>query len=176
MLRFRRIRRRIPWGSQMLFFTMNLALFPGIGDPFFSQTLKKPKENQCVWLRTLKNLRKINVFALPEHLVTLGAPLGSPRPKNYWRRSAPSPTWAEDEVTKVWYPDMIKFAVKFGKLRTKKRILYIHKLPIHRKAATMLSDISMTHGFLGWCLKNKTKKSRKKSACGQQPRQRKPYK
>ena len=31
-----------------------------------------------------------------------------------------------------------KLAVKFGKLRTKRRILYIHKLPIHRKAATML--------------------------------------
>ena len=140
------IRFRIPWGSQMLFFTMNLALFPGIGDPFFSQTLKKPKEKQCVWLRTLKNLRKINVFALPEHLVTLGAPLGSPRPKNYWRRSAPSPTWAEDEVTKVWYPDMIKFAVKFGKLRTKKRILYIHKLPIHRKAAfTRMNSYEYEH-------------------------------
>ena len=26
----------------------------------------------------------------------------------------------------------IKLAVKFGKLRTKRRILYVHKLPIHR--------------------------------------------
>ena len=67
----------------MLIFTMFLELFPGIWDPFFSQTLKKPKENQYVRLQTLKNLREINVFALPEHLVTLGAPLGSPRPKNY---------------------------------------------------------------------------------------------
>ena len=63
--------------------TMILALFAGIGDLFLALTFKKPKENQCFWLRTLKNLRKINVFALPEHLVTLGAPLGSPRPKNY---------------------------------------------------------------------------------------------
>ena len=50
---------------------MILALFAGIGDLFLALTLKKPKENQCFWLRTLKNLRKINVFALPEHLVTL---------------------------------------------------------------------------------------------------------
>ena len=57
----------------MMILAMILELFPGIRDPFFSQTLKKPKENQCVWLRTLKNLRKIDVFALPEHLVTLGA-------------------------------------------------------------------------------------------------------
>ena len=57
---------------------MILALFAGIGDLFLALTLKKPKENQCFWLRTLKNLRKINVFALPEHLVTLGAPLGTP--------------------------------------------------------------------------------------------------
>ena len=60
----------------MLFFTMNLALFPGIWELFLDLNLKKPKENQCVWLRTLKNLRKIRVFAFPEHLVTLGAPLG----------------------------------------------------------------------------------------------------
>ena len=44
---------------------------------------------------------------------------------------------------------MIKFAVKFGKLRTKKRILYIHKLPIHRKAAfTRINygdDLSLIH-------------------------------
>ena len=36
------------------------------------------------WLRTLKNLRKINVFAFPKHLVTLGTPLGPPRPSS-WR-------------------------------------------------------------------------------------------
>ena len=52
---------------------MILALFAGIGDLFLVLTLKNPKENQCFQLRTLKNLRKINVFALPEHLVTLGA-------------------------------------------------------------------------------------------------------
>ena len=37
-----------------------------------------------------------------------------------------------------------KLAVKFGKLRTKRRILYIHKLPIHRKAATMLKTVPET--------------------------------
>ena len=63
--------------------TMILALVARIGDLFGALTLKKPKENRCVWLRTLKNLKKINVFAVPEHLVTLGAPLGPPRPKNY---------------------------------------------------------------------------------------------
>ena len=34
-----------------------------------ASNLKKPKENQCFWLRTLKNIRKMNVFALPKHLV-----------------------------------------------------------------------------------------------------------
>ena len=57
----------------MLYFTILWALFAGIGDPFLGLTLKKPKENQYFWLRTLKNLRKINVFALPEHLEPLGA-------------------------------------------------------------------------------------------------------
>ena len=70
----------------MMILAMILELFPGIRDPFFSQTLKKPKENQCFWLRTLKNLRKINVFAFPEHLVTQGAPLGLPRPKNIYHK------------------------------------------------------------------------------------------
>ena len=70
----------------MLYFTILLALFAGIGDPFLGLTLKKPKENQCFWLRTLKNLRKINVFAFPEHLVTLGAPLGPPRPKKIYHK------------------------------------------------------------------------------------------
>ena len=32
--------------------TMILALFAGIGDLFLALTLKKPKENQCFWLRT----------------------------------------------------------------------------------------------------------------------------
>ena len=53
----------------MLYFTILWALFAGIGDPFLALTVKKPKENQCFWLRTLKNLRKMNVFALPKHLV-----------------------------------------------------------------------------------------------------------
>ena len=73
----------------MLFFTMILALVPGIWDLFLDLNLKKPKENPCVWLRTLKNLRKINVFALPEHLVTLGAPLGPPRPDQIRKPSSP---------------------------------------------------------------------------------------
>ena len=50
----------------MLYFTILWALFAGIGDPFLGLTLKKPKENQCFWLRTLKNLRKINVFIFPD--------------------------------------------------------------------------------------------------------------
>ena len=44
--------------------TMILALFAGIGDLFLALTLKKPKENICVWLPTLKNEMKINVLAL----------------------------------------------------------------------------------------------------------------
>ena len=32
---------------------------------FLASNLKKPKENQCFWLRNLKNVRKINVFAPP---------------------------------------------------------------------------------------------------------------
>ena len=63
--------------------TLILALFAGIGDLFLDLTLKKPSENQCFWFRTLKNLRKINAFALPKHLATLESPLGPPRPKNY---------------------------------------------------------------------------------------------
>ena len=54
----------------MLVFTMIWALFPGIGDLFLALNLKKPEENQCFWLRTFKNLRKINVFAFPEHLAS----------------------------------------------------------------------------------------------------------
>ena len=60
-----------------------LALFDGIGHLFLALTVEKPEGNHCFWLPTLKNLRKINVFAVPGHLVTLGAPLGPPRPKNY---------------------------------------------------------------------------------------------
>ena len=55
---------------------MVLALFAGIGDPCLGLTLKKPKENQCFWLRALKNLRKICVFALPGHLVDPGVTIG----------------------------------------------------------------------------------------------------
>ena len=47
-----------------------------------------------------------------------------------WRQDGPS-------VAKMSQVG-IELAVKFGKLRTKRRILYIHKLPMHRKAATML--------------------------------------
>ena len=73
----------------MLFFTMILALFPGICDLFLDLNLKKPEEYQCFWLRNLKNLRKINVLAFPEHLVTLGAPLGPPRPDQIRKPSSP---------------------------------------------------------------------------------------
>ena len=57
-------------------FLMVFALFAGIGDLCLGLTLKKPKENQCFWLRALKNLKKINVFALPEHLVDPGVTIG----------------------------------------------------------------------------------------------------
>ena len=89
MLRFRWIRLirfRVPRGSFLLKNVRYFYNFAGIGDLFLALSLKKPKENQCFWLRTLKNLRKINVFALPEHLVTLGAPLGPPRPKNIYHK------------------------------------------------------------------------------------------
>ena len=55
------IRFRTSRGSQTLFFTMILVLFPGIEDLFLVLNLK-PKENQCVWHRTLKNLGKIKVL------------------------------------------------------------------------------------------------------------------
>ena len=60
----------------MLYFTILLALFAGIGDPFLALTLKKPKENQCFWLRTLKNLRKIYVFAFPRASGDPGGTIG----------------------------------------------------------------------------------------------------
>ena len=50
-----------------------------------------------------------------------------------WRQDGPSGAKMSQVGTKL--------AVKFGKLRTKRRILYIHKLPIHRKAATMFMFI-----------------------------------
>ena len=47
-----------------------------------------------------------------------------------WRQDGPSGAKMGQVGTKL--------AVKFGKLRTKRRILYMQKLPIPRKAATML--------------------------------------
>ena len=67
--------------------TLILALFAGIGDLFLALTIEKHEENQCVGLRALKNLRKIIVFALPEHLVTLGASLGTPPNRfHFWNK------------------------------------------------------------------------------------------
>merc|ERR1711953_249946 len=63
-------------GHQMLYFTIPLALFAGIGDPFLALTLKKPKENHCFWLRTLKNLRKTFVFAFPRASGDPGGTIG----------------------------------------------------------------------------------------------------
>ena len=45
-----------------------------------------------------------------------------------WRQDGPSGA----KMSQVG----IKLAVKFGKLRTKGRLLYIHKFPIHRIHAT----------------------------------------
>ena len=60
----------------MLYFTILWALFAGIGDPFLALTVKKPKENQCFWLRTLKNLRKTFVFAFPRASGDPGGTIG----------------------------------------------------------------------------------------------------
>ena len=68
----------------MLYFTILLALFAGIGDPFLGLTLKKPKENQCFWLRTLKNLRKTFVFAFPRASGDPGGTIGPTTPKKLY--------------------------------------------------------------------------------------------
>ena len=62
-------------------------------------TLKKPKENHCFWLRTLKNLRKISVFAFPRAPGPVG-PMGPP--------------WVP------WVPKMF--------LLPKKKIFFLHKM------------------------------------------------
>ena len=66
------------------YFTILLTLFSGIGDPFLALTLKKPKENQCFWLRTLKNLRKTFVFAFPRASGDLGGTIGPTTPKKLY--------------------------------------------------------------------------------------------
>ena len=89
MLRFRWIRwirwirRRTPWGAEVPYFTILLALFSGIGDPFLALNLKKPKENHCFWLRTLKNLRKTFVFVFPRASGDPGGTIGPTTPKKY---------------------------------------------------------------------------------------------
>ena len=83
----------------MPYFTILLALFAGIGDPFLALTLKKPKENHCFWLRTLKNLRKTSVFAFPRASGPMG-PMGPP--------------WVP------WVPKMF--------LLHKKKIFFLHKM------------------------------------------------
>ena len=62
------IRFRIPGGPFGSDSSMILKHFAGIGDLIFGSTLEKPKENQGFGHRTLKNLRKINVFAFQRHL------------------------------------------------------------------------------------------------------------
>ena len=84
MLRKRPKRYRIPWGAEMLYFPILLALFAGIGDPFLALTLKKPKENHCFWLRTLKNLRKTFVFAFPRASGDPGGTIGPTTPKKLY--------------------------------------------------------------------------------------------
>ena len=98
---------------------MILALFAGIGDLVLALTLKKPKESQCFWLRTLKNLRKINVFAFPEHLVTLGASILDLKSSSFPRPLAPSVTSSPPFAGRE--PLIVK--------------IYIQKLPIHRMHA-----------------------------------------
>ena len=67
----------------MLYFTILLALFSGIGDPFLALTLKKPKENHCFWLRTLENIRKTFVFVFPRASGDPGGTIGPTTPKKY---------------------------------------------------------------------------------------------
>ena len=68
----------------MAYFTILLALFAGIGDPFLALTLKKPKENHCFWLRTLKNLRKTFVFVFPRASGDPGGTIGPTTPKKLY--------------------------------------------------------------------------------------------
>ena len=63
-MRFRRIRWRIPGGPFGSDSSMNLTHFAGKWGLFLGPTREKSKQNQCFWLRTLKNLRKINDFCL----------------------------------------------------------------------------------------------------------------
>ena len=70
----------------------------------------------------------------------LGRPLGAKMaPHAIWTAcGAPfggllEPCWRQDGPSGAKMSQVgIKLAVKFGKLRTKRRILYIYKLPIHR--------------------------------------------
>ena len=90
----------------MPYFTVLLALFSGIGDRFLALTFKKPKENHCFWLRTLKNLRKTFVFAFPTASGDPGGTIGPTTPnKNIYHKlpiHRPSGRyvmlWDEDEM------------------------------------------------------------------------------
>ena len=76
--------------------------------------LKKPKENHCFWLRTLKNLRKTFVFAFPRASGDPGGTIGPTTPKKYISKTPDPPpkrplcyapyefTKLEADKTNVW--------------------------------------------------------------------------
>ena len=68
----------------MDYFTILLPLFARIGDPLLALTLKKPKENHCFWLRTLKNPWKTFVFAFPRASGDPGGTIGLTTPKKLY--------------------------------------------------------------------------------------------
>ena len=91
----------------MLYFTILLALFAGIGDPFLALTLKKPKENHCFWLRTLKNLRKTFVFAFPRASGDPGGTIGPTTPKKLYITNSRSTAQVAVMLTWARYRDNI---------------------------------------------------------------------
>ena len=118
----------------MLYFTILLALFAGIGDPFLALTLKKPKENHCFWLRTLKNLRKTFVFAFSRASGDPGAPLGPPRPSSW--RTAGSLAGIRFEMRGICnLLCLVESHPPFRREGTVHRQNLYHKIQIHRMHA-----------------------------------------
>ena len=67
--------------------TMILTLFAGLVDLFLALTLERPEENQCFRLPILKNLRKINVFALPRASGDPGGTIATmPNRLHFWNK------------------------------------------------------------------------------------------
>ena len=96
-------------------FTILLALFAGIGDPFLALTLKKPKENQCFWLRTLKNLRKTFVFVFPRASGDPGGTIGPTTPKKIYITNSRSTAQAAVMLNRLL--DITQLFLKVGRLK-----------------------------------------------------------